>query len=80
MARILTAEDRTTMQIAFEVRDSLNRPIPEYGNVLDHQGLDDYTQQAAFTLSTLQKAGEWRASSVHYIAADGRDVGSASLN
>jgi hypothetical protein len=68
------------MTVALEVRDSLNRPIPEYGQALDHQGLGDYTRQADFTLSTLQKAGEWRARSVHFIAADGRDVGSASLN
>jgi hypothetical protein len=66
------------MLVTREVRDSLGRSIPEYVQVLDHRGLADYTPQAAFILTTVQKAGEWRARSVHYLV-DGRDVGSASL-
>jgi hypothetical protein len=66
------------MPLVFEVRDSLNRPLSEYGHTLDHQGLDDYTRQAGFILTNLQKAGEWRARSVHYLA-DGRNIGSASF-
>jgi hypothetical protein len=67
------------MQIAFEVRDSLNRPIPEYAHVLDHWGLDDYTRLAKNMLVTLRKAGEWRANSVRFVIAD-REVGGASLD
>ena len=66
------------MSIILQVRDSLNRSIPEYEQLLDHQGLDDYTQQAGFILRTMRKASEWRACSVHFLV-DGRDVGSALL-
>ena len=66
------------MPIVFEVCDSLNRPISEYGHVLEHQGLDDYTGLAKNILATLRKAGEWRARSVRFFAG-ARDVGFASL-
>jgi hypothetical protein len=66
------------MSIIRQVRDSLNRSISEYEQLLDHRGLDDYTPLAEFILRTMRKAGEWRACSVHFLA-DGREVGSASL-
>ena len=74
-----TAQRTNTMPLAFEVRDSLNRPIPEYGHVLDHRGLDDYSSLAKNILATLREAGEWRANTVHFLAG-GRSIGGASLS
>jgi hypothetical protein len=66
------------MSIAVEVLDSLNHPIPKYGFALDHRDLNDYGRVAKHILTTLRRAGEWRANSVRFIAA-GRNVGNASL-